>query len=115
MRSQLPEPSADERAHSDHLLQLLREQIASHGPLPFSQYMERCLYAPGLGYYSAGRTKFGEAGDFVTAPELGGLFARCVINALDRTYELRDGTGIGVGAPQYGPRRGLYLSLQKDF
>ncbi|BFI97323.1 MAG: hypothetical protein RSP_28330 [Rhodanobacter sp.] len=38
-----------------------------------------------------------------------------VINALDRTYELRDGTGIGVGAPQFGPRRGLYLSLQKDF
>ncbi len=38
-----------------------------------------------------------------------------VINALDRTYELRDGTGIGVGAPQFGPRRGLYLNLQKDF
>jgi outer membrane receptor protein involved in Fe transport len=38
-----------------------------------------------------------------------------LINALDRTYELRDGTGIGVGAPQFGPRRGLYLSLQKDF
>lgn len=38
-----------------------------------------------------------------------------LINALDRTYELRDGTGVGVGAPQYGPRRGLYLSLQKDF
>jgi outer membrane receptor protein involved in Fe transport len=38
-----------------------------------------------------------------------------VINALDRSYELRDGTGVGVGAPQYGPRRGVYLSLQKDF
>jgi outer membrane receptor protein involved in Fe transport len=38
-----------------------------------------------------------------------------LINALDRIYELRDGTGIGVGAPQFGPRRGLYLSLQKDF
>ncbi|MFC5527397.1 TonB-dependent receptor [Rhodanobacter ginsengisoli] len=38
-----------------------------------------------------------------------------VLNALDRTYELRDGSGIGVGAPQYGPRRGVYLSLQKDF
>ncbi|WP_049623649.1 TonB-dependent receptor [Frateuria defendens] len=38
-----------------------------------------------------------------------------LINALDRSYELRDGTGIGVGAPQFGPRRGLYLSLQKDF
>ena len=82
MPSRLPEPSADERAHSARLLQLLREQIASHGPMPFSQYMERCLYAPGLGYYSAGRTKFGATGDFVTAPELGGLFAGCVVNAV---------------------------------
>ena len=82
MPSRLPEPSADERAHSDRLLQLLRETIASHGPLPFSQYMERCLYAPGLGYYSAGRTKFGAAGDFITAPELGELFARCVVAAV---------------------------------
>ncbi|HXS03639.1 MAG TPA: TonB-dependent receptor [Rhodanobacter sp.] len=38
-----------------------------------------------------------------------------LINALDRMYELRDGSGIGVGAPQFGPRRGVYLSLQKDF
>ncbi|MHB1272654.1 MAG: class I SAM-dependent methyltransferase [Rhodanobacter sp.] len=82
MPSRLPEPSADERAHSDHLLQLLRELIAAHGPLPFAQYMERCLYAPGLGYYSAGKTKFGAAGDFVTAPELGELFAQCVANVM---------------------------------
>jgi len=82
MASRLPEPSADERAHSDRLLRQLREQIAAHGPMPFSQFMERSLYAPGLGYYSAGKTKFGEAGDFVTAPELGELFARCVVNAL---------------------------------
>jgi outer membrane receptor protein involved in Fe transport len=46
----------------------------------------------------------------------GGLHAQlALINALDRTYELRDGSGIGVGAPQFGPRRGVYLSLQKDF
>jgi outer membrane receptor protein involved in Fe transport len=38
-----------------------------------------------------------------------------VINLLDRIYELRSGTGIGVGAPQFGPRRGLYLTFQKDF
>jgi outer membrane receptor protein involved in Fe transport len=38
-----------------------------------------------------------------------------VLNVLDRTYELRDGSGIGVGAPQFGPRRGVYLSVQKDF
>ncbi len=50
--------------------------------MPFSRFMERCLYAPGLGYYSAGRRKFGAGGDFVTAPELGALFARCVAQAL---------------------------------
>jgi SAM-dependent MidA family methyltransferase len=91
MSSRLPEPVADERAHSDRLLQLLREQIASHGPMPFAQYMERCLYAPGLGYYSAGRTKFGSAGDFVTAPELGELFARCVVNAVQPVLAMLGG------------------------
>lgn len=82
MSSRLPEPGADERAHSDQLLQHLRELIVAQGPLSFSHYMERCLYAPGLGYYSAGKAKFGEAGDFVTAPELGELFARCVVNTV---------------------------------
>ena len=44
--------------------------------------MELALYAPGLGYYSAGATKFGRAGDYVTAPELGTLFAECVAEAV---------------------------------
>jgi outer membrane receptor protein involved in Fe transport len=38
-----------------------------------------------------------------------------VLNVLDRSFILRSGTGVGVGAPQYGPRRGLYLTLSKDF
>jgi outer membrane receptor protein involved in Fe transport len=38
-----------------------------------------------------------------------------VINALDRVYELRSGTGVGVGAPQFAPRRGVYLTLEKPF
>jgi SAM-dependent MidA family methyltransferase len=78
----LPEPGADERAHSDQLAALIRQEINATGPLPFARFMERCLYAPGLGYYSAGRTKFGAAGDFVTAPELGNLFARCIARAV---------------------------------
>jgi SAM-dependent MidA family methyltransferase len=82
MQSRLPEPGPDERALSEQLLQQLREAIAAQGPMPFAQYMQFCLYAPGLGYYSAGKTKFGEAGDFITAPELGELFARCVANAV---------------------------------
>jgi SAM-dependent MidA family methyltransferase len=49
---------------------------AAGGFLPFAQWMDRALYAPGLGYYAAGAEKLGAAGDFVTAPELSPLFAR---------------------------------------
>lgn len=78
MSKTLPAPGADEIAHSQQLQQLINAQITAHGALPFSRFMELCLYAPGLGYYSAGKTKFGRDGDFITAPELGPLFARCV-------------------------------------
>lgn len=76
MPSTLPEPGAEQRAHSDELAALIRNEIGANGAIAFSRFMELALYAPGLGYYSAGRTKFGAAGDFVTAPELGDLFAR---------------------------------------
>jgi SAM-dependent MidA family methyltransferase len=82
LRTDLPAPDADEIAHSDALAARIRAEIATSGPIPFSRYMELCLYAPGLGYYSAGKTKFGAAGDFVTAPELGDLFARCIAGTL---------------------------------
>jgi SAM-dependent MidA family methyltransferase len=73
----------DVRAHSERLARLIQDQIASNGgALPFWRFMELALYAPGLGYYSAGATKLGPAGDFVTAPELGPLFAECVADAL---------------------------------
>jgi outer membrane receptor for ferrienterochelin and colicins len=45
----------------------------------------------------------------------GTLTARLdVINALDKVYEIRNGTGVGVGAPQFGPRRGLFFGLSKS-
>ncbi len=79
----LPPPEAEALAHSERLRELIQEQVfASGGAIPFSRFMELCLYAPGLGYYSAGATKFGAAGDFVTAPELGPLFAACVADAV---------------------------------
>ncbi len=57
----------------------LVEQIASSGGwLSFERYMELALYAPGLGYYSAGAHKLGAGGDFTTAPELSSLFGACV-------------------------------------
>ena len=52
------------------------------GWLDFARYMELALYAPGLGYYSAGSAKLGAAGDFVTAPELGDLLGRAIAAAL---------------------------------
>ena len=49
----------------------IRDEIERAGGwIDFARYMELALYAPGLGYYSAGSTKLGAAGDFVTAPEL---------------------------------------------
>jgi SAM-dependent MidA family methyltransferase len=85
LKTDWPAPDADEEAHSNALVALIRNEIVARGPMPFSRYMELCLYAPGLGYYSAGKTKFGPAGDFVTAPELGDLFARAVAATLAPT------------------------------
>jgi len=75
--SSLPQPSSDALAHSKQLCDLIHHDIAIQGGwIPFSRFMELALYAPGLGYYSAGAHKFGEAGDFVTAPEISSLFGR---------------------------------------
>jgi hypothetical protein len=78
----LPAPSAQALAHSGRLAGLIRREILDNGgAIPFSRYMERCLYSPGYGYYSAGSQKFGAAGDFVTAPEISTLFGRCLAGA----------------------------------
>jgi SAM-dependent MidA family methyltransferase len=79
----LPPPDADALAHSERLAGLIRNEIAANeGAIPFSRFMELALYAPGLGYYSAGARKFGEEGDFVTAPELGPIFAACIAESV---------------------------------
>ncbi len=75
--STLPLPSPEAQAHSEQLCQLIHHDIALQGGwIPFSRFMELALYAPGLGYYSAGSRKLGTAGDFVTAPEISPLFGR---------------------------------------
>jgi SAM-dependent MidA family methyltransferase len=77
--NELPIPSDDEQAHSERLQALIRDEIAAaNGLITFARFMELALYAPGLGYYAAGARKFGEAGDFVTAPELSPLFSQCL-------------------------------------
>ena len=62
---------------------MIRAEIARAGGwIDFSRYMELALYAPGLGYYSAGSMKFGPAGDFVTAPEISRFFGRALAATL---------------------------------
>ena len=66
-----------------------------------------------LPYYR--QVNLGVSHDF-EAQGITGLIVRLdVINAFDTKYEIRDGTGVGVGAPQYGPRRGLFAGVSKTF
>jgi SAM-dependent MidA family methyltransferase len=74
-----PPLSAEEAAHSEALAAHIAAQVrAGGGWLSFERFMALALYAPGLGYYSAGSIKIGAGGDFVTAPQLSDLFSRCV-------------------------------------
>jgi SAM-dependent MidA family methyltransferase len=73
----LPAPDAAACAASGALRSLIEQTLRREGNwISFARYMALALHAPGLGYYAGGTAKFGAAGDFVTAPELGTLFAR---------------------------------------
>lgn len=97
-------------------MKLIRDEIAANGgAIPFAKYMQLALYAPGLGYYSAGLQKFGTKGDFVTAPEISALFSRClarqccqVLQTLGGGSILEFGAGSGVMAAD------LLLELERQ-
>ena len=65
---------------SDCLKLEIIEEIQHHGAMSFSRYMDLALYHPRWGYYRNGSIKFGRDGDFITAPEITPLFARCLAN-----------------------------------
>ena len=97
------QPDAFASRHSVAVARHLRGQIEdAGGVLPFDQYMDMALYAPGLGYYATGTRKFGQGGDFVTAPEIGPLFGRSlarevglVLETIDDACLLEFGAGSG--------------------
>jgi SAM-dependent MidA family methyltransferase len=104
----LPEPDAQAQHHSQRLCMLIREEIdSSGGSIGFDRYMERALYLPGMGYYSAGTQKFGGYGDFVTAPEISPLFSRClahqcysILRSIQQGCVLELGAGTGIMAAE---------------
>src|SRR5258706_1578557 len=126
----LPPPSPDAAAHSGRLAEHIAETIAAESDwIPSSRYMELALYAPGLGYYTAGARKFGVEGDFITAPEISPMFARCfALQAVQVTdvvggdiLELGPGSGV-FAADLYSelkalgkaPQRYLLLEVSPD-
>ncbi|MDH5766841.1 MAG: SAM-dependent methyltransferase, partial [Gammaproteobacteria bacterium] len=89
---ELPDPSDAEKQHSANLVELIKSEInLAGGWIDFARYMELALYAPGLGYYSAGRQKFGVQGDFITAPEISPLFSQTLANPVAEILDAMQG------------------------
>ena len=75
----LPAPEEADCRRSRQLVQKICAACdAAQGAIRFYDYMNMALYEPGLGYYSGGLHKFGQAGDFITAPEVSPLFGQCL-------------------------------------
>lgn len=90
------------KAHSERLIQHIQQTMQNGDCIPFSDFMQLTLYAPGLGYYAAGAHKIGRKGDFITAPEISNLFSytlarQCaeVLNELKGGDILEFGAGSG--------------------
>lgn len=84
-RARLPEPTPEALEHQKKLLEHLSQLFERRkGVIPFADFMHQALYAPGLGYYSAGSLKFGSQGDFVTAPEISALFGECLAHQCEQ-------------------------------
>jgi SAM-dependent MidA family methyltransferase len=103
LTTSLPVTDTIAQQHSEQLLTLIKHYISeAGGKISFADYMQLCLYAPGLGYYSAGSHKIGYGGDFTTAPEISPLFSRSlahqlidVLGQLDQGNILEFGAGSG--------------------
>ncbi|MDH3354252.1 MAG: SAM-dependent methyltransferase [Chromatiales bacterium] len=95
----LPEPSAELVGHSKRVIDAIRGEIEQRGGvIPFCRFMELALYAPNLGYYSAGNQKLGEGGDFITAPEISALFSFSLANQIAQILKLSGGDVLEFGA-----------------
>ena len=95
----LPTPSAQSQAISQQLADLIQQKIKeNNGWINFAAFMQMALYTPGFGYYSGGATKFGLAGDFVTAPEISPLFAKTLARQAAQILPVTQGNILELGA-----------------
>ena len=96
------------------LRQKIEQEIRERGPIPFSRYMEMCLYDPALGYYSRNAEQFGKAGDFYTSSDVHAVFGRLLARQFDEMWR-------ALGSPErmeileIGPGRGLFAQDVLDW
>jgi SAM-dependent MidA family methyltransferase len=114
----LPIPSPEAQAQSAQLAELIQQKIAqANGWISFAEFMHMALYAPGLGYYAGGAKKFGQGGDFVTAPEISPLFAQTIALQAAQILACSQGNGSITNLLELGAGTGklaadLLLELQ---
>ncbi|HEY5176273.1 MAG TPA: SAM-dependent methyltransferase [Terriglobales bacterium] len=96
----------------------LRKRIAGEirrdGPIPFSRYMEMCLYDPDLGYYSRSREQFGKAGDFYTSSDVHAVFGRLLARQFEEMWRALDSPQ-RIDVIELGPGRGLFAGDVLDW
>ena len=110
----LPIPSPQAQALSQQLSDLIQQKIKNAGGwISFADFMHMALYTPGLGYYSGGATKFGLAGDFVTAPEISPLFAKTLALQAAQILAATQGNILELGAGTGKLAADLLLELQQ--
>lgn len=110
----LPRPDQAALEHSQRLIDRIATVISDSGPVSFADYMQMALYEPGLGYYSGGSRKFGDAGDFTTAPELSAIFSHCLARQVRQILPCLDQPGILEAGPGSGVMAGDLLAWLQD-
>ena len=102
----------DINQHALAVESFIANKIAAAGPISFYDFMHHALYAPSLGYYSAGSNKLGSLGDFTTAPEFSQLFGKTIASSICRMSF----NGEPLEVLELGPGSGkLALSIQDYF
>ena len=110
----LPEPSTDLAEHSERVQDFIREVIEQGGgEISFCRFMELALYAPNLGYYSAGNQKLGAGGDFITAPEISALFSFSLAKQVAQILQKAGGDVIEFGAGSGVMAADMLLELER--